>query len=153
KLGTTICLQVYQPDSKSLHCKSFVIKFYEKNDNHKFAREVFASLTTTKAGKLIKPKSLDMIVRKPRYPVPCFCTMCHKANWTHQVVGAAAAFGAMKLYESKHPEDKHALSKELLAALAGAEADKLFETKGLDFIDREKAKKNAERLYNEKYAN
>lgn len=30
----------------------------------------------------------------------------------------------------------HALAKEIIAGIAGAEADKLFETKGLDFIDR-----------------
>lgn len=53
-------------------------------------------------------------------------------------------------------EGKHKLTKEIFAALAGAEADKLFETKGLDFLDREKAKheakKNAERIYDERYS-
>jgi hypothetical protein len=42
-----------------------------------------------------------------------------------------------------------------LAGLAGAEADKLAETKGEDFIDRERAKhaakKNAEHMYDEHY--
>ena len=31
---------------------------------------------------------------------------------------------------------QHAFAKELLAGFAGAEADRLFETKGLDFLDR-----------------
>jgi len=43
----------------------------------------------------------------------------------------------------------------LLAGIAGAEVDKLAETKGMDFIDREKAKRhakeNAEHLYDEHY--
>jgi hypothetical protein len=33
--------------------------------------------------------------------------------------------------------------KELLAGFAAAEVDKLVETKGLDYIDREKAKRHA----------
>ncbi len=35
------------------------------------------------------------------------------------------------------------MAKEILAGIAGAEVDKLFETKGLDFLDREKAKHHA----------
>ncbi|CAF4186774.1 unnamed protein product [Rotaria magnacalcarata] len=37
----------------------------------------------------------------------------------------------------------HSFMKELLAGFAAAEADKLFETKGLDFLDREEAKRRA----------
>ena len=44
----------------------------------------------------------------------------------------------------------------MLAGLAGAEADKLFETHGLDALDRAKAKhqaqKKAEELYDQEYA-
>ncbi|KAG0055258.1 hypothetical protein BGZ83_009190 [Gryganskiella cystojenkinii] len=79
----------------------------------------------------------------------------HKSHWSHELIAGAAAFEAMKSHE-KNTDDKHKLTKEVFAALAAAEADKLFETKGLDFIDREKtkhqAKKNAERIYDEKYA-
>lgn len=43
----------------------------------------------------------------------------------------------------------------MLAAAAGFEVDKLVETKGLDMIDREKAKhhakQQAERMYDEQY--
>jgi hypothetical protein len=43
----------------------------------------------------------------------------------------------------------------MLAGLAGAEVDKLFETKGLDEYDREKAKRHAkmqaEKLYDQQY--
>jgi len=49
----------------------------------------------------------------------------------------------------------HQFAKELLVGLAGAEVDKLVETKGLDYIDREKAKRHAkeqaEHLYDEHY--
>lgn len=49
----------------------------------------------------------------------------------------------------------HGFAKELLAGFAGAEVDKLAETKGMDFLDREKAKhhakKQAEHLYDEHY--
>lgn len=79
----------------------------------------------------------------------------HKSSWTHELIAGAAAFEATKKFEAGKG-DKHALTKEIFAALAAAEADKLFETKGLDLIDREKAKhqakKNAEQIYDEKYA-
>jgi len=49
----------------------------------------------------------------------------------------------------------HAFAKELLVGLAGAEIDKLAETKGMDFVDREKAKhhakKQVESMYDEHY--
>ena len=49
----------------------------------------------------------------------------------------------------------HAFAKELLAGFAAAEVDKLAETKGEDWFDREKtkhqAKRNAERMYDEHY--
>ncbi|GJJ70584.1 hypothetical protein EMPS_02933 [Entomortierella parvispora] len=78
----------------------------------------------------------------------------HKSSWSHELIAGAAAFEAMKAHENG-TNDKHKLTKELFAAFAGAEADKLIETKGLDFLDREKAKhqakKNAERIYEERY--
>jgi len=49
----------------------------------------------------------------------------------------------------------HGFAKEMLAGFAGAEVDKLFETKGLDYMDREKAKREAEhrakQLYDQQY--
>jgi hypothetical protein len=83
----------------------------------------------------------------------------HKASWSHELIGGAAGFAAMRAYEAKEAREgkpqSHALAKELLAGFAAAEADKLFETKGLDFIDREKAKHQAklaaEQMYNERY--
>ncbi len=49
----------------------------------------------------------------------------------------------------------HPFMKEMLAGFAAAEVDKLFETKGLDFLDREKAKRHAidqaHHIANERY--
>jgi hypothetical protein len=49
----------------------------------------------------------------------------------------------------------HAFAKELLAGFAGGEIDRLAETKGEDWFDREKTKrqaeKNAEQMYDEHY--
>ncbi|KAK1761015.1 hypothetical protein QBC47DRAFT_368832 [Echria macrotheca] len=83
----------------------------------------------------------------------------HKSKFSHELVGGAAAFEAMHLWEKQQRKEgnevNHGFAKEALAALAGAETDKLFETKGLDFIDREKAKHHAKEqvqdLYDQQY--
>ncbi|CAF0725027.1 unnamed protein product [Adineta steineri] len=67
----------------------------------------------------------------------------HHSTWSHEMLGGAAAFEAFRLWEQQHPGDQHQLSKEILAGLAGAEVDKLFETHGLDFLDKEQAKLHA----------
>ncbi|SCV73914.1 BQ2448_6344 [Microbotryum intermedium] len=81
----------------------------------------------------------------------------HESSWSHgkwasalhlgELIAGAAAFEAEKAYERHVSQNgrpaNHQLAKELLAGFAGAEADKLFETKGLDFLDREKAKRQA----------
>ncbi|KAG0314471.1 hypothetical protein BGZ99_008117 [Dissophora globulifera] len=78
----------------------------------------------------------------------------HESSWTHELIAGAAAFEAMKSYESGKAGSH--LTKEMFAALAGAEADKLFETKGLDHLDRERAKRQAEhnagKIYDAKFA-
>jgi len=66
---------------------------------------------------------------------------------------------ALKAYEdhvrSSGEQVSHPMMKEMLAGFAAAEVDKLFETKGLDYLDREKAKRMAieqvHHLANEKY--
>jgi hypothetical protein len=54
---------------------------------------------------------------------------------------------AMKAYEDhvrrSGEQVSHPMMKELLAGFATAEVDNLFETKGLDFLDREEAKRRA----------
>jgi hypothetical protein len=72
----------------------------------------------------------------------------HKANWTHELLGSAAAFAAMRAYNKKQESEgktqDHALAKELIAGLAGGAVDNLIETKGMDWMDKYKAKKHAE---------
>jgi hypothetical protein len=54
-------------------------------------------------------------------------------------------------------EVNHAFAKEAIAAIAGVEADRLAETTGADWIDKEKAKheakKKSEQLYDQHYGN
>ena len=65
----------------------------------------------------------------------------------------------MKAYEHKRKSEgitgDHSTMRELVAAFAGAEVDKKFETSGLNYLDREKAKRQAQdqavQAYNEQY--
>ncbi|KAL7750888.1 hypothetical protein RI367_003849 [Sorochytrium milnesiophthora] len=71
----------------------------------------------------------------------------HHASFTHEAIAGAAGFEAMKAYEDRCRKNgqpvHHSLIKEMLAGFAAAEVDKLFETKGLDYLDREEAKRQA----------
>ncbi|OTB07680.1 hypothetical protein M426DRAFT_71477 [Hypoxylon sp. CI-4A] len=81
----------------------------------------------------------------------------HESKISHELVGGGAAFEAMKIFEDRQRKEgkpvEHAFAKEILAGIAGAEADKLIETKGLDFVDREKAKRHARQQAEELYDN
>ncbi|KAK2068157.1 hypothetical protein P8C59_002815 [Phyllachora maydis] len=59
----------------------------------------------------------------------------HEGKLSHELLGGAAAFEAMHLWENKQRK----------------EGKTLCETKGLDFIDREKAKRHAEKQAQEAY--
>ncbi|TBU49546.1 hypothetical protein BD309DRAFT_986345 [Dichomitus squalens] len=85
----------------------------------------------------------------------------HKAELSHELIAAAASyepgihspFKAAKAYE-KHvaangAPDSHAKAKELLAGFAGAFVDRIVETKGLDFVDRERAKHESQQKVTE----
>ncbi|CEI98912.1 Putative CipC protein [Source:UniProtKB/TrEMBL;Acc:Q8NKC9] [Rhizopus microsporus] len=79
----------------------------------------------------------------------------HKGHLSHEVIAGAASFEAVKAY-NEHCERNgkpvdHATAKALLAGFAGAALDKLIETKGLDFIDKQKAKHEAESQAKEYY--
>ncbi|KAI5865595.1 hypothetical protein GGS23DRAFT_595112 [Durotheca rogersii] len=83
-----------------------------------------------------------------------------QAKITHEVLGCAAAFEAMKVFEERYRKEgqvmKHTLAKEVLADIAGAEVDKLVETKSLEYLDREKARQRAQEqavyLYDAQYS-
>jgi len=80
-------------------------------------------------------------------------------SFTHEAIGGAAAFGAMKYFEDQQRKEgkpvSHQFAKELIAGFAGAEVDKLAETKGEDAWDsfeaKRQAKQNAEALYDQHY--
>jgi hypothetical protein len=68
------------------------------------------------------------------------------------------SFPQQTLDTNKHPTGEtvnHGFAKELLAGFASAEVDRLAETKGMDFLDREEAKRHAkqqsEQLYDQQY--
>ncbi|KAI0805755.1 hypothetical protein GGR55DRAFT_254600 [Xylaria sp. FL0064] len=83
----------------------------------------------------------------------------HESHLSHELIAGGAAFEAMKVFEDRQRSEgkpvNHQFAKEMLVGIAGAEVDKLFETKGLDALDREKAKhqakRQAEHLYDEQY--
>ncbi|KAL8709743.1 MAG: hypothetical protein Q9220_005529 [cf. Caloplaca sp. 1 TL-2023] len=83
----------------------------------------------------------------------------NQAKFSHELIGGAAAFEGMKLFEDHQRKDgkpvSHAFAKELLAGFAGAEVDKLAETKGMDEYDAVRAKhharESAENMYDEHY--
>ncbi|PPQ98004.1 hypothetical protein CVT26_003066 [Gymnopilus dilepis] len=71
----------------------------------------------------------------------------HKAQLSHELIAAAAAYEAEKAYEkhcAQHGKpSSHEKAKEILAGLSAAFVDRIVETKGLDFVDKEKAKHEA----------
>ncbi|RMZ89983.1 hypothetical protein DV736_g2774, partial [Chaetothyriales sp. CBS 134916] len=83
----------------------------------------------------------------------------HEAKWTHELLGGAAAFEGVKLWEdhqrSQGKPVSHSFAKEALAGIVGATVDRLVETKGLDKLDEEKARrhahKTAENIYDNHY--
>ncbi|KII94117.1 hypothetical protein PLICRDRAFT_416458 [Plicaturopsis crispa FD-325 SS-3] len=71
----------------------------------------------------------------------------HKAQWTHELIAGAASYEAAQAYE-KHvakngQPQSHDEAKKIIAGISGAFIDRIVETKGLDFVDKEKAKRSA----------
>ncbi|KAL7749762.1 hypothetical protein RI367_004638 [Sorochytrium milnesiophthora] len=83
----------------------------------------------------------------------------NQGSFTHEAIAGAAGFEAMKTFEKHAREngqpENHGFAKEMLAGVASAEVDKLFETKGLDYLDREEAKRQAiaqaQQYYSDQY--
>ncbi|TCD69690.1 hypothetical protein EIP91_006707 [Steccherinum ochraceum] len=93
-------------------------------------------------------QAYDQAVNKP-----------HEAQWSHELIAGAAAFEAEKAWQ-KHEAaqgkpSSHGEAKDFIAGLTGVFVDKIVETHGLDFIDKEKAKHQAreqtERHVNREY--
>ncbi|KAJ5245869.1 hypothetical protein N7468_000852 [Penicillium chermesinum] len=71
----------------------------------------------------------------------------HDPSFAHELIAGAASYEAAKAYEQYEERngkpESHEKAKEILAGFAGAFVDREVETRGLDFIDREKAKRQA----------
>ncbi|KAJ7107745.1 hypothetical protein C8R44DRAFT_714455 [Mycena epipterygia] len=80
----------------------------------------------------------------------------HKAALSHELIAAAASYEAAKAYEKHCAEngqpESHAKAKELMAGFAGLFVDRMVESKGLDFVDKEKAKHQAKEMYQDQLA-
>ncbi|THH28954.1 hypothetical protein EUX98_g5240 [Antrodiella citrinella] len=81
----------------------------------------------------------------------------HKAALSHELIGGAAAYEAEKAWqhhlEKEGKPTSHEKAKELIAGFAGAFVDRIVETKGLDFVDKERAKHHAKQQAEEQLAN
>ncbi|PIL37161.1 hypothetical protein GSI_00853 [Ganoderma sinense ZZ0214-1] len=77
----------------------------------------------------------------------------HKAQLSHELIAAAASYEAAKAYEDHVAKngkpDSHAKAKEIIAGFAGAFIDRMVETKGLDYIDAQRAKSHSEEKFEE----
>lgn len=71
----------------------------------------------------------------------------HKASLSHELIAAAASYEAAKAYEdhvaANGTPPSHEKAKEIFAGFAGAFIDRMVETKGLDYIDKERAQHHA----------
>lgn len=106
----------------------------------------------------------------------------NESSFGHELLAGGASFAAFRAFENHQraegmslhsyshypflqsltyictgkPVD-HALAKEILAGFAGAEVDKLAETKGMDEVDKirakHQAKENVSNMYDEHYIN
>ncbi|KAG2106610.1 uncharacterized protein F5147DRAFT_637545 [Suillus discolor] len=78
----------------------------------------------------------------------------HQAKLSHELIAAAASYEAMKAYNNHCEKNgqpvSHEKAKELLAAFGGAFIDRMVETKGLDMLDKQKAKHHANETAYEK---
>ncbi|CAK0784382.1 hypothetical protein CVIRNUC_007586 [Coccomyxa viridis] len=81
----------------------------------------------------------------------------HEGKFSHEALSGAASFFAMREYEKHEASNgqppNHQFAKEMIAGIVGGEVDKLCETKGLDYIDREKAKRQAREQATQMYDN
>ncbi|RMJ21881.1 cipC-like antibiotic response protein [Aspergillus sp. HF37] len=83
----------------------------------------------------------------------------HEASLTHELLAGAASFEAMKLWEDYQRKQgksvSHSFAKEAIAGIVGSQIDRLAETKGMDELEKHKAKRHAEenahQMYSEHY--
>jgi Protein of unknown function (DUF3759) len=82
----------------------------------------------------------------------------HHGDLGHELIGGAAGFEAMRMYEHDREREgivgHHDLGKELIAGFAAAEAMKLIDERKLNRVDRDRAERHAiaqaEHLYEQR---
>lgn len=94
----------------------------------------------------VEAQAYDEVTKRP-----------NKAEWSDELMTAAAAYEAAERYEdyiaqNGHP-DKQAQGKKVLAAAIDSFVDREVETNGLDFIDRERVKGHAQQRAEEELDN
>jgi hypothetical protein len=81
----------------------------------------------------------------------------HEGKFSHELIAGAASFEAARVFENRQRSEgkpvNHALAKEMIAGIAGGEVDKLFETKGLNYLDRDEARRQAQQQSGQAYDN
>ncbi|KAK3074823.1 hypothetical protein LTR53_002418 [Teratosphaeriaceae sp. CCFEE 6253] len=79
----------------------------------------------------------------------------NEGKFSHELLAGGASFAAMKVFEDQQRKEgktvDHQFAKEMLAGIAGGEVDKLCETKGADYVDRERAKHEAKQRTSQMY--
>ncbi|KAG6831599.1 hypothetical protein H0H92_009072 [Tricholoma furcatifolium] len=70
----------------------------------------------------------------------------HQAKFSHELIAGAAAYEAEKAYAdhcaANGQPQSHQKAKEIVAGFAGAFADRMIETKGMDWVDRERVQRD-----------
>ncbi|KAF9240221.1 hypothetical protein BU15DRAFT_74138 [Melanogaster broomeanus] len=79
-----------------------------------------------------------------------------QATLSHELIAGAASFAVCHESLRRSPREEwqaasHALAKELLAGFSGAFIDRMVETKGLDAIDKAKAKHHAKEHHDQHF--
>ncbi|KAE8143685.1 hypothetical protein BDV38DRAFT_1829 [Aspergillus pseudotamarii] len=73
----------------------------------------------------------------------------HENHLTHDLIGGAAGYEAIKMFNDYQAKNgkvvEHAQAKEIIGGFAAAALTGLFETKGLDQIDKLKAQHEAKK--------
>ncbi|EGX88639.1 CipC-like antibiotic response protein, putative [Cordyceps militaris CM01] len=79
----------------------------------------------------------------------------HEAKFSHELLAGGASFAAFKAFENNQRSNgepvTHGVAKAILAGLVGAEVDRLAETKGANWIDKERATRDAQKRTEDLY--
>ncbi|KAJ6261557.1 hypothetical protein Dda_4227 [Drechslerella dactyloides] len=135
--------------------------------NHEFAKELLGGLAAMEADKLVETKGRDAwdrerVKRQAREQAENMYDQQYGGQDRHELLAAAAAFAAFHKFQQHQREQgrpvSHMLAKDLLAAFAAAEAEKMIETRDIggrweEYKDRamELAREKSREMYHDRY--